>query len=92
MNSWSIHYVGAELNKFQEIKWIIMKIDFYLFQHSLRGRRGGREVSHLPTTFQSLINSSFPKIVGGGGGGFFDAVICYFLVTFIKFFAISITF
>jgi hypothetical protein len=68
MNSWSIYYVGAELNKFQEMKWIIMKIDFYLFQHSLRGRRGG------------------------GGGGFFDAVICYFLVTFIKFFAISITF
>ena len=32
---------------------------------------GGGGVSHLPTTFQSLINSSFPEIVVGGGGGIF---------------------
>ena len=30
---------------------------------------GGGVVSHLPTTFQSLINIHFPKIVGERGAG-----------------------
>jgi hypothetical protein len=29
----------------------------------------GGVVSHLPTTFQSLMNNSYLKIVGEGGGG-----------------------
>jgi hypothetical protein len=50
-----------------------MQLNGYMQGRSEDANAGvGGVMSHLPTTFQSLINLSFPKIVGewwGRGGG-----------------------